>query len=208
MAGPIRHVILPWVQPDSPPNATATALVSKQELDASMRVSRSEKSAAMGKMTREQNPAPATPKPPADPWARLVQLPAPQIPEEDRELLHEESLVGAAILLDVFATFSPGVEEKSAILNDVAKLMVTTVLGVGGEISDFEILRDVLTEEHGRALEVLGATLQKGVWRAGVEPSPKGVSAALRAIEELAKIAIGEATLVLDGKPLLEIRQI
>ena len=209
MSIPIRHVILPWTQPTITPDASSLPAVLEMQKDLLV-VSESSESAALKDTPRHpQNLSNAAPHS-QNPWLELMSLEMPQIPEDHRMLLNEESLIGATIVLDVLTTHSPRIHEEETILSDVAKLLMDTAQAVQGHQNDLETLVEILTEPEGNLRQDLGERLQERAITSDAQsiPAPITVANAVRSIEAMSDVAIREATLIIDGQPLVETKQI
>lgn len=133
-----------------------------------------------------------------------------QIPEEHRSILDETSLIGASIVLDVFTTQSEKLQETETILSELAELLLNTNLSVNGDCAELEKVAEILIENEGAVREQLGENLQGAATEHGHDslPVPLTVTHAIRNIEAMADVAIREATLIIDGQPVVEIKQI
>ena len=125
-------------------------------------------------------------------------------------MLDEDNLIGATVVLDVFTTLSLRVQEEDTILSDVAELLLDTVQAVQGDHADLETLAEILIEPEGNLRQSMGEQLQECAITgcAQAVPAPATVAHAIRAIEAMSEIAIREATLIIDGQPLIETKHI
>ena len=210
MAGPIRHVILPWTQPTLIRDTSQQPYLQDLQRDLSIKVSESAHSTALQdaprKATHLRESAPHS----DNPWLDFMQLKPLEIPEEHREVLDEQSLIGATIVLDVFTTQSPQINERETILAEVAQLLLDTTAGVTGDHSELESVADILAEPEGTLRQELGERLQEAAIANNDQaiPGPVSVTNAIRAIEAMSDVAIREATLIIDGQPLVEIKPV
>ena len=209
MSLPIRHVILPWTQPLIVPDASSLPAVLEMQKDMLV-VSESSESAALKDTPRHGAPTKAPTASSQNPWLELMNQDLPDIPEEHRTLLHEESLIGATIVLDVLTTHSLAIQEDETILGKVAELLMNTAEAVQGNHSDLQALADLLGEPEGNLRQDVGAQLQEQAIESDAMaiPLPVTVANAIRSIEAMSDVAIREATLIIDGQPLIETKQI
>ena len=209
MSLPIRHVILPWTQPMVIPDASSLPAVLEMQKDLLV-VAESTESAALKDTPRHAVQAPDAKAQVQNPWLELLDQDLPEIPETHRTLLDEESLIGATIVLDVLTTRSSKINEQDTILSDVAQLLLDTAEAVQGNQGDLETLTEILTEPEGNLRQEVGMRLQEQAItnNATAIPEPVTVVNAIRAIEAMSDVAIREATLIIDGQPLIETKQI
>ena len=210
MSLPIRHVILPWTQPLMVTDTSTLPAVLDIREDRLVKVAASSESAALHHTSQPTGEPTTNTASAPNPWHQLMQLDAPIIPDEHRIMLDEDSLIGATVVLDVFTTLSHRINEEDTILSDVAGLLLDTVGAVQGDHADLEDLAEILVESEGNLRQAMGEQLQAGaVTRcAQAVPAPASVANAIQAIEAMSEIAIREATLIIDGQPLIETTQI
>ncbi len=209
MSLPIRHVILPWTQPMVMPDASSLPAVLEMQKDLLV-VAESTESAALKDTPRHAIQTSAAQAQDQNPWLELMNQDLPDIPETHRTLLDEESLIGATIVLDVLTTHSAPINEEDTILSDVAQLLLDTVEAVQGDQSDLETLAEILIEPEGNLRQDMSSRLQEQAITSNATaiPAPVTVANAIRAIEAMSDVAIREATLIIDGQPLIETKQI
>lgn len=210
MAGPIRHVILPWTQPTMLPDASQSPNVRALQNDLLIKVGESGQSTALQDSPRKKLGQTSSPSGPDNPWFDFMQLEPAQIPEEHRKILDETSLIGASIVLDVLTTQSADLQENETILSELAQRLLDTNLCVNGDSTELEIVAQILIENEGAIREQLGESLQKSATENDVDstPSPSTVAYSIRCLEAMSDVAIREATLIIDGQPVLEIKHI
>lgn len=209
MSLPIRHVILPWTQPLMVPDASSLPAVLEMQKDLLV-VSESSQSAALKDAPRNNPNISQSASGSQNPWLEFMNLETPSIPEEHRMLLDEESLIGATIVLDVLTTQSPAIHEEDTILSDVAQLLMDTTQAIQGDHGELETLAEILSEPEGNLRQDMGERLQEQAITSNAQaiPAPVTVANAIRSIEAMSDVAIREATLIIDGQPLVETKHI
>lgn len=210
MAGPIRHVILPWTQPTMLRDASQAPNVRELQKELLIKVGESGQSTALQDSPRNKPPKASSPSGPNNPWFDFMQLEPAQIQEEHRKVLDETSLIGASIVLDVLTTHSPELQENETILSELAQLLLDTNLSVNGDSAELESVAQILIANEGAVRQQLGESLQQAATEDDVDsiPAPSTVANAIRCIEAMSDVAIREATLIIDGQPVVEIKHI
>ncbi|MBT6434028.1 MAG: hypothetical protein HOK28_13090 [Deltaproteobacteria bacterium] len=210
MDGPIRHVVLPWTQPAVTPDASQAPNVLELQKDSLVKVGESHQSSALQDSPRQQLGQTSSEGNLDNPWYNFMKLEPPQIPEEHRSLLNETGLIGASIILDVFTTRSAELQEEETILSELAQLLLDTNLSVNGDSTELENVAKILIENEGTIRQQLGESLQEAatVDDKAALPNPLTVTLAIRSIEAMSDVAIREVTLIIDGQPVVEHKQI
>ena len=210
MATPIRHVILPWTQPTILPDPSQAPNVRELQRDLLIKVGEPGPSSALQDSPRTHTVPTPSQSAPRNPWFDFMQLEPAQIPEEHREVLDETSLIGVSIVLDVFTTQSVELQESETILSELAELLLETNSSVNGDSKELESIAQILIENEGAMRQQLGESLQEVATEddGNCVPAPLTVAQAIRSVEAMSDVAIREATLIIDGQPVVEIKHI
>ncbi len=139
---------------------------------------------------------------------------APEIDEEDRLVLDPEALVRAAIVLDVLATKTGELQTSPSILDDLSGCLVQVARACKLPDAGTKELIDSLRGPRGDHRELLSRAIHASQFAPTTESGeenkiePADVMLAMTHIATLTRVAIREASLILDPGPLVDYRKV
>ena len=151
---------------------------------------------------------------PPSPVNQLSDCDPPEIDETDRTMLDTESLVRAAMVLDILATKTTSLTSGPAILDELSGSLIEVAHACKLTDQSAEELMTVLRGADGAHRELLSRSIQSS--QNGISEqselesrcAPDDVARALEQIATLTRVAIREATLVLDSESLVDYRKV
>jgi hypothetical protein len=214
----LRHVILPWAQPDSHADEAEAAASARVRDDARAVNIRRDRLAVRGRGERDlpersRSPGHQDGMPPLLP-VTLPFRPHPSIPETDRRTLDSRALMSLAVALDVLATLSRQVEGGDTVLADLtaALLQVGTLGGIDSKAEERLLsyaasragqIRATLSRQVAssmRAQPMAAAEVTGTGVTVAVLSTPRAVSRAVRRIEAATDVVLREARLRLEAQ--------
>ena len=214
----LRHVILPWAQPDGRSDQAQEAARARVRDEArEVKVSRDRLAIQKrGERDLPERGRPAAQRgimPPVLP-ATLPFKPHPSIPDADRRALEPRALMSLAVALDVLATLTRQVAGGDTILADL-----TTVLLEVGALGGIDGAAEerLLSHAASRAGQIRATLSRQVASRMQAQPmvesevtatavtlavpsTPRAVSRAVRRIEAATEVVLREARLRLEAR--------
>ena len=138
----------------------------------------------------------------------------PAIDEADRTLIDPESLIRAAMVLDILSSKTSRLPSGPAILDELSGSLIEVARACQLEDHSAEDLLEAVRAEAGTERELLSRSIQLSQNKMTTSHDdtarwkPTDVQYALRQIETVARLVIREATLVLDAESLVDYRKV
>jgi hypothetical protein len=214
----LRHVILPWAQPNDGPDAAQLAAGGRVREDAlAVKVSRDrlaiQRRGERDLPERSRIPAQRGVMPPILP-ATLPFKPHPSIPDNDRRRLETRALMSLSVALDVLATLTRQVAGGETVLADLTASLLQ--VGALGGIDDAAEDR-LLSHAASRAGQIRASLSRQVASRMQAQPraegeatatamslalpsTPRAVSRAIRRVEAATEVVLREARLRLEAQ--------